>query len=344
MKNKHIIIGILSGIIPVLFFAQDIHFSQFHQTPLNLNPAQAGAQYDLRAQVNYKSQWGSVADAYNTANVSFDMQLNKKKKTKAISAIGISLFNDKAGDARMGTFQGNLAYACHIHLNSKSTLGAGLYGGFFQRSIKYDALQWANQYDGMAYNASLSSGEPLGENSIMNWDMGGGLHYEFGKAEKYMTGNDQRNFSAGVSFFHVNQPKYSFYSNDERLNMRMVGYANALFGISNSQYSVVPGVVYFRQGTTQEILMGTMLRYQLKEESKYTGYVKGSAISLGAYYRNKDAVIFNLLYEISNYAIGISYDVNVSDLSAASSGRGGIEISLRFVNPNPFIFKSASSF
>jgi hypothetical protein len=88
--------------------------------------------------------------------------------------------------------------------------------------------------------------------------------------------------------------------------------------------------------------VGSNFRYQLREESKYTGYVKGSAVSLGVFYRNKDAVISSFLFEFSHYAIGISYDSNISNLKTASQGRGGIEISLRFLNPNPFMSKGAS--
>ena len=35
------------------------------------------------------------------------------------------------------------------------------------------------------------------------------------------------------------------------------------------------------------------------------------------------------------FALGISYDINVSGLTAVSRGRGGVEISLQFINPNP---------
>ena len=33
---------------------------------------------------------------------------------------------------------------------------------------------------------------------------------------------------------------------------------------------------------------------------------------------------------------GISYDINVSNLSLASNSRGGLEFSVRLVTPNPF--------
>ena len=46
--------------------AQDIHFSQFEETALQLNPSNAGLQYETRVVVNYKSQWQSVNAPFKT--------------------------------------------------------------------------------------------------------------------------------------------------------------------------------------------------------------------------------------------------------------------------------------
>lgn len=321
--------------------AQDIHFSQFWMTPMLLNPAQAGAQEPMRIILNYKNQWSSVAQPYSTGNFSFDAKLGKKNK-KAFSGLGLNISQDKSGSPFIKTFQASLAYAAHVHISDKSTIGAGLYGGIIQRSVSYTGIQWMNQYDGTAYNATLPTGEPVVGASLMCFDAGAGINYEYRKSEKYMTGNDNRRFSMGASVFHVNQPSYSFYGTGEKLYLKMVGYANAEIGVPNSNVSIVPGVVYSQQGTSGELLAGTMFQYQLTADSKYTGFVKASSLSLGAYYRGNDAIIATALFKISQYAIGVSYDVNISGLKTASTGRGGFEISLRFVNPNPFLYKGVS--
>lgn len=56
------------------------------------------------------------------------------------------------------------------------------------------------------------------------------------------------------------------------------------------------------------------------------------AFILGGYYRLGDAVVLATGYEFSGYRIGMSYDVNLSDLKTASKTRGGFEISLRFTS------------
>ena len=79
MKIKVLIVG-LSALNFVS--AQDIHFSQMGYSPLTLNPALAGANYDLQVNANYRSQWNSVAEPFQTVAVSADTRLNFSKNRR----------------------------------------------------------------------------------------------------------------------------------------------------------------------------------------------------------------------------------------------------------------------
>ncbi len=96
------------------------------------------------------------------------------------------------------------------------------------------------------------------------------------------------------------------------------------------------------QGPQMELTPGMCVKYQFKETSTYTGYVKGSAMTLGCYYRNRDAVIPYFMIEMDKYSFGISYDTNISGLTNVTEGRGGIEISLRFNSPSSFLYQTKS--
>src|SRR5271157_4268089 len=117
---------IISIVVLILIFlnidgklkSQDIHFSQFMMTPLLMNPAQAGSDNNLRAILNYKNQWNSVASPYKTYNFSFDMSLKKKKRGTTFSTVGLNVYDDNSGDAGMKTFQANLVYAYHVYLSN----------------------------------------------------------------------------------------------------------------------------------------------------------------------------------------------------------------------------------
>ena len=59
-------------------------------------------------------------------------------------------------------------------------------------------------------------------------------------------------------------------------------------------------------------------------------YDYGINLSAGAFYRLNDAVIPVVKLDYYNWALGFTYDVNISQLAAASSLRGGFEVTLSY--------------
>ncbi len=345
MKNNLIFrafwfVCLLGSVVAV---GQDIHFSQFYMTSLSQNPAMAGYNHDIQAILNYKTQWQSVPAPYKTAAGSFDMKLNKRKASKGFLCGGLNFFSDKAGSARMSTMQANFSLAYHVRLAKFSTLGGGLQGGFAQRSLNTSTLQWGNQFDGMNYDAGLATGEMPILASRSFADCGAGIlwNYNNNSSEKNVAGPSDMKITFGLSAFHLNRPKYSFYqSGNEKLYIKYVAHGTAIVSLKGTNIALAPGFFYYRQGGAQEIYAGGMIKYKLGMDSKYTGLQKGAAVSFGGFARAKDAFIGTMLLEYSQFALGLSYDVNISPLRTATNGRGGFEISLRFVNPNPFLYKS----
>ncbi|HEY4798477.1 MAG TPA: PorP/SprF family type IX secretion system membrane protein, partial [Bacteroidia bacterium] len=273
-------------------FSQDIHFSQYNLTPLLINPAQAGAYKTVEAIVNYKSQWTSISpNAYKTVMLSGDMRMLQKKWKTSWLATGISLFSDKAGDGNMKTTQANLSFGYHVQLNDKNTLGGALLAGFAERSLDYSKLTWDEQYVNGAYDPNASSNEPVGNQKFGYPDFGLGVLYQFNKGQMYSTANDMVIIHTGLSVLHLNKPKYSFYGTNEQLYTKVIGHVDALVGIKNTNFAFVPGFLFMKQGPSSEVLPGCYFRYVLREESKFTGYIKGASIMIGTHLRIKDAFI-----------------------------------------------------
>ncbi len=333
MKRKLTHITLATGIIlSSMTFAQDVHFSQMAASPLNLNPALAGANSTIQGIVNYRSQWNSVAEPYKTIAASVDGRFNDGKRTKAgIIAGGLSFFNDKAGDMQVSTTNVNLSVAYHLLLGQKSSIGIGIYGGFGQRSIDVSDGRWGSQYDGSAYNTALPSNEVFNSPSFTYFDAGTGLVYTYKKNDGYMSQNNQRQFNGGVAFYHVNNPNYSFIDNGtEKLYMRWSIFANAVIGIANTKGALLPGVYFNRQKSTMEILYGTYYRITLTEGSKVTGFNKPFFLHLGLFHRWGDALVGKAMLEWSDLSAGFAYDINISSLNQVSSARGGFEVFLRY--------------
>ena len=294
MKTKNIIIAIgvilLSQISHLASsFAQDVHFSQFNMTPLILNPALTGIEGDQRAFLNYKNQWqgmGMQGATYNTALFSFDMRLFKKKWRKGYLGTGINAYKDVAGDLKMGTTQLNLSIAGIVFINEKQLISGGLQGGYVQKSLSADAMQWDSQYDANAgaFNSSLPSNDIASVPTIGYGNFSAGIAWNYNKNQSTLSAHDQLKINLGLAAFNINTPKQNFinYENNDKLYSRFVVHGTALIGIKNTNLALTPNVVLLKQGPSYELNVGTLFRWTLKEESKYMGAFKETAFSFGA--------------------------------------------------------------
>ncbi|CAN5907032.1 hypothetical protein BH11BAC7_BH11BAC7_22390 [soil metagenome] len=319
-------------LLPLFLSAQDIHFSQLTQTPLLLNPAETALSHEFMAIINYKDQWKSVtSNPFRTFNVSADMAYNKKKGGNHLG-IGIDIFSDKAGDGAMGTTTGQLHLSGIVAANDYNLISAGIYGGFGQRSLSYDKFYWDNQYIGGSLDLTAPSMEPVGMSNRTYADVGAGVAWFYGKGHNTISSNDAMTFNAGFALQHINKPVYSFYGNTEaRLPMKIVAHGNADIGWKGHSVVLEPGYIVMIQGGHHEINAGMLVKYLMQEASHYTRSKKPAAFVLGAYYRFGDAVNLVTAYEFNFMRIGLSYDLNLSDLTVASKSRGGFEVSLRFL-------------
>lgn len=345
MRKQHfssILIGSLLFITALQKgMAQDVHFSQFRTTPVYLNPSTAGAfKGDIRANLNYKNQWASLGNPYQTYAFSADGKLFQNDWDGSHLGVGGFAYADRAGDAGFGITRGKLAVSYNLAINKDNYIAAGIQGGYEQISYDRGALKWGNQYDGTGHNPQLPSREKgLVENNS-SFDVGAGVDWRIFSEEATVTGTDGYWVEAGLAVHHLTRPKNTFYerlgSRGSRANRKLIVHTDASLGISKTPVAVLPGAMFALQGPSYELVYGSMIRYQFQEESHFTGIKKGAAMSLGIHNRWGDALIASLFIEYAQYALGVSYDVNVSDLSSATGGRGGFEIALRFLNPNPF--------
>ena len=348
--SKNLALAAIGLMIGFSASSQDIHFSQIFENPLSLNPALSGAfSGNFYAEANYKNQWNSVAqngNGYTTMAATMEFHNMLKKWGNGYLSPGFTIFDDASGDARLTQLEAAFTLASGIYLDDNNCISVGLQAGWSQNSITLGGLQWDYQYINGAYISNAATGESAVGNSFTYGDFSGGIAYHYGTGQTNMSSNDAIRASAGAAIYHVNQPTMSYYGQNcpgTNLYMKYTAFANMQIGVSNTNLAVLPAVIYMKQGPAWELDAGAKLRYTLNPESKYTGTRKGTALDLGVYYRVGDAAIALLGLEYGNYALGFSYDFNTSALTTASKGAGGFEISLRFLNVNPFIQSTGGS-
>ena len=327
MKKLILIPAILLSLIS---FSQDVHFSQFMNSSFLYNAGNTGLiNGDHRLLLNYRSQWGSVANPYNTYSFTYDTKVFKKITNKAKMGIGLGAFKDVAGDTEFGTTTMLFSASAMLKLDNFNTLSLGLQGGIMQNSINTN-MRWGNQYDGVGYNPTISSNEATTlDSKPFVGDFNAGLVWNYGTSNATITSNDLFSAQAGLSVSHLSRQKIKITDFEDKIYNRFTLYGKSFIGLKGSPYAVIPGFLFQKQGPSQEIIIGAYGRSKLKNESRYTGIFKESAMSLGLFYRVGDALIPKLGFEIFNFNLGVSYDVTTSALS----GAGGLEISLQYLVP-----------
>ncbi|MBN8696065.1 MAG: PorP/SprF family type IX secretion system membrane protein [Bacteroidetes bacterium] len=303
--------------------SQDIHFSQFYSNPIIFNPATSGQlEFDYRANVNYKSQWSAIGNAYKTIAFNTDFVPFRKKNNSGFLGTALSVYSDKAGKSKLGTTLASLSVAYHLKLNDNNFLAAGLQFGYVQKSIDIDGLKWDNQFDGTDYNSNLPTGENFYGQRKKYFDFGAGINWG-------LVASNKNKLNIGIAITHVGKPNQSFNSlQSDYLKPNIVFGGDSEIKFENN-VTLSPVWNFQFQGKLFELNSGLLLKYGLGMDSKYTGINKSSYVTFGCIYRYRDAAIVVLNYDyLGVYSIGFSYDFNVSRLSYATNGRGGVELSL----------------
>jgi type IX secretion system PorP/SprF family membrane protein len=314
-------------------FAQDIHFSQFYMSPLNLNPALTGVMNcQQRLAFNYRNQWASVlrSNAYTTYSASYDRRIPVGKNDNF--GVGLTLWGDQAGSLDFGTQQarGSFSYAKRMggYRRKAHYLVLGADAGITQRGFDAARARWGSQNNGGQFDPSIPSGEiNLVRNNIMYADLSAGLLWFFVNGE----GN---NFYAGVAYSHINEANQSF-TDDEIFPHppKYTVHAGGEFQIQ-PRLGLVPGFVFFTQNKLMEINSGTSLRFALGNDRR-----TNQAVQFGIWNRvaNRldqgvllDALIFSTRFDYDQFSIGFSYDYNTSDFRSATRGNGGFELALLY--------------
>jgi len=302
------------------------------------NPATTGVfNGDVRGVLNYRNQWASIGNPFTTYSIQLDGGLFKKKWKRGYLGVGLGAYKDKAGASNFGTTKINLSLSSIVYLDDKNSAAVGLMGSWAQNSIDPNNLKWDSQFNGQSFSATAPTFENFTYNSINYFDFSAGALWAYGSGAKTLSSQDGFNTEVGIAFYHVTQPNQQLkFGAKDKLYSKWSFHSESNIGLANSKFALRPKAIIYFQGPAREITVGMLVRYMLVQESRYTGIFKEMAISFGGYYRVGDAFSPSVEFEMSSFSIGVAYDMNISGLTAATSGNGGPEIFIKFINPNPF--------
>lgn len=313
-------------------WAQDVHFSQFDNSPMTLNPALAGAHSTFQGIAMYRGQYGSFTSPYKTFAASMDGQLSAgMKKANGIIGGGLNFYNDRMGNGYFAQSTVGLNVSYNLKITRFSRVALGLNTTFGQCATNPAQGQWGSQYDGTAFNASLQSGESFYAQNLTYFDVGAGLVYSYQTNVSKQTNEGDKGFSVGLAAYHLNNPRFSFYNSSiQTIPVRISGFANANFAILAANGIIQPSVCVQNQKKSLEVQYGFYYKQLLKEASTLTELEKEISFSIGFFSRFKDAFIIKSQIQYGPLSAGFAYDINTSRLSLVSNFKGGFETFLKY--------------
>lgn len=324
MKLSRLLVILVFTVVVSGLQAQDIHYSMFHMSPLTLNPAHTGA-FKGTARIGgiYRGQWFTVpnSNGFETQTIYLDAPIIRGFRKQDWVGAGMTNISDNAGSVRLKTSGSLMSVAYHLGLgkDNKSVLTLGLQGGSFQRKINLQRLIFEDQLAVEVGGGGMAtSADNINEKSDSYFDVNAGLML---RSEL----NDDMQLEAGLSFNHINEPKYGLSSGGtdrSKRPMRINVHGRLKYQLSDL-WSVTPGFLYQTTGGASEFALQSWAGYKFNDDYTLNG---------GLAYRFGDAaeIMAGVDYR-QDLRVTLSYDVNLSALNAATNSVGGFELSAFYI-------------
>jgi len=322
---KKILIVVLYFVLFLQINAQDIHYSQFYNSPQNINPALTGVfNGDHRFMLSVRDQWRFVPVPWFTLSGAYDRKYFIFKGDQHFIGAGASFNHDRQGDSELNLTSVNLNGAYHRILAPRHIVSAGLNVGLASRGFNSQTLTWDKQWDGEVFNSNLPTGESFGNFERVNFlETGLGLNYRYQK--------DSRTFlDIGGSLLHLFKPNVAFYGSDvsdlpRRISLTGIGQFR-LMELLDVQLHILHQI----QGEYTETLFGGLGKIYVNQQRG-----KQFQLHAGIGYRTAKSFIPTLAAQFNNIYVGLSYDVDTNKFNdILNSNKGGPEIHVRYIIAN----------
>ncbi len=300
---------------------QDIHLSQFYTNNQMVNPALVGDNNgDTQIGLNYRNQWPQINKPLTTTALSIEKRLYKDIQEYQI---GFLVVNDRFEPFDVNRIGVMLSFGYPLILG-KHRITPGIQAGVVFASTDYGSRTHPSQwnYSIGEFDQTITSGESRFEDRIQYPDVAAGFTHQFAFGAR-------NSLRWGYAVHHINRPNVSKIDKD-KLPMRHTGHLGLVFSF-NDQWNILPDFRFTTMTKTENLVLGSRIMY--KQRGSFY-----NAIYVGGFYRSnldyQDAIIpvFGIVFKTID--IGVSYDMNISELSDQGDRKSTLELSFRYQTPS----------
>ena len=330
MKKKIIVILIIiiSGCVCEKISCQDLNYTQYYNTPINVNPAYAGSSLGLRARFLFRDQWPALPVDFKSFYFSADYG---DRRLPGAGGLGIIILSDNPGYGLINSLTLGVTLSANIQTSSYSSLQFGIKAGMLQKKINWNDLVFGDQFDkrlGQIYSTDFYNPDV---NSRTVADFGAGGIIQFGYPDRNFSGN------IGFAVDHLFQPDVSFLANENsKVPRKWTGHADFFFVLTeaNSPLKLNIGAIYQNQDKLNALQVG----FNLVKSNIFLGAWYKSAFS-GVLPNNVLALDAGFRYvfpEEMSIKFIYSYDIQISSALQGTGGAHEISLVLDMANLSLF--------
>ncbi len=362
MGFKNLLIVLIFSLLNVVLIGQDLHFSYYQFTPLNVNPANAGAfSGSYRISGIYSDKQAAITPRpFRTLTVSADAPIIRGIRKQ--DWIGVGVQADLVGSSGLHDDASNIGTAAAGGLQSMTFIKVGLAYHLALDKKQTNILTIGAQYSNgnRAYQKlSQLDGRVNPQTGIMDQDIirfnepnktGGGNQNPDDKLslgiKDWSTGilfNARRknaDLKLGIALEGLFAPIVSFVRQQDSTEnkYRGINFHGEYDMTINKRVNIIPGFYYYNLGPASAFNVNTHATYQLDPD-------KDLRLTAGLGTRSLRAIIFYAGAIIKDIKVGMAFDMDISSAVIGSNSVGGFEICASYLGkiykkpkPKPIIF------
>lgn len=305
--------------LSVMAGAQEINFSRVQDMKVWYNQS-LKTDKNNSLKLNFRNVQYEGVIAYNSISAMADIPLlsapQKEKERSGYFSVSLGAASDKSNQGILTNTLGlaGISYAVPIGAN-ETYAAAGFQAGYYQSRLNVGGLvAFGDQYD----NYGPIEGKPSSDQFASGWSY---KHLNMNAGVSVFSNAEYSKWYLGVSMMQINRP----YTDENKTEAYRL----------NEALGVQGGYKYIT-GENDECSFNMSLNWQGKAykhffNATYFKAVKSieGGIGAGLGYRYDDALVPGVEVRYVKAIIGLSYDMNISGVSAAGLKRNGLELALK---------------
>jgi len=301
--------------------AQDIHYSQFYNPVLILNPAKTGIfNGDDRFLLSYRDQWSSVPVPWRTFTASYDKKFYPSRSDNHFFSGGLSFNYDRQGDSNLSLSNLNLFGSYTKILNKRNLLTIGLGLGIASRAFDTENLVWDSQWNGATFDPGLPSLERFDAERVNFLENTLGINYRWQK-------NKRTKFDLGLGVYHLLEPGVGFYDEEDITLPRRYNLSGIFSGKLTTRLDLQLQALGQLQDEYNELLVGGLLKLYVNQNRG-----KETELHVGIGYRTSGSFFPTAALQYKErYYFSINFERDVSGFGQYTNGSAGFEAHFRYI-------------